>query len=112
MDKMIAFCGLDCSKCDAYIATINDDDALRKKTASLWAKLNNAPILPEHINCNGCRADGRKTVYCQSICRVRQCALNKGVGTCGSCPEVDTCPVVGTIHSYDPEARKNLEKAG
>ena len=25
MRKMIAYCGLDCEKCDAYIATINDD---------------------------------------------------------------------------------------
>ncbi|MEG1806496.1 MAG: DUF3795 domain-containing protein, partial [Clostridia bacterium] len=29
MKKMIAYCGLDCEKCDAYIATINNDDALR-----------------------------------------------------------------------------------
>ncbi|RAZ48914.1 hypothetical protein DK853_47240, partial [Klebsiella oxytoca] len=51
MRNMIAYCGLDCEKCDAYLATINDDQMLREKTAKLWAKLNNAPILPEHINC-------------------------------------------------------------
>ena len=51
MKKMIAYCGLDCEKCDAYLATINDNQDLRKKTAKLWAKLKNAPILPEHINC-------------------------------------------------------------
>lgn len=28
MKKMIAYCGLDCEKCDAYIATINDDQKL------------------------------------------------------------------------------------
>lgn len=28
---MIAYCGLDCEKCDAYLATINDDQALREK---------------------------------------------------------------------------------
>ena len=50
MRNMIAYCGLDCEKCDAYLATINDDQALREKTAKLWAELNNAPILPEHIN--------------------------------------------------------------
>ena len=33
MNRMIAFCGLDCEKCDAYIATKNDDQALREKTA-------------------------------------------------------------------------------
>ena len=60
MRNMIAYCGLDCGKCDAYLATINDDQALREKTAKLWAELNNAPILPEHINCEGCRVMERK----------------------------------------------------
>ena len=85
---MIAFCGLDCEKCDAYIATKNDDQALREKTAKLWAELNNAPILPGHINCDGCRVNGRKTVFCESLCGIRQCALKKGVTTCGDCPEM------------------------
>ena len=49
MKDKIAYCGLNCEKCDAYIATINDDQELREKTAKLWAELNNAPILPEHI---------------------------------------------------------------
>ena len=62
MKDMIGYCGLDCEKCDAYIATVNDDQALREKTAKLWAELNNAPILPEHINCEGCRMNGAKTV--------------------------------------------------
>ena len=31
MRKMIAYCGLDCEKCDAYIATVRDDQALREK---------------------------------------------------------------------------------
>ena len=35
MNKMIAYCGLDCEKCDAYLATINDDHELRRKTAKL-----------------------------------------------------------------------------
>ena len=51
MKDGIGYCGLDCEKCDAYIATINDDQALREKTAKLWAELNNVSILPEHINC-------------------------------------------------------------
>lgn len=77
MKKLIAYCGLDCEKCDAYLATINDDQELQIKTAKLWAELNHAPILPEHINCQGCRADGMKTVFCDSICGIRQCALKK-----------------------------------
>ena len=109
MRDMIAYCGLDCAKCDAYLATINNDQALREKTAKLWAKLNNAPILPEHINCEGCRVDGMKTVYCDSLCQIRQCALKKGVTTCGDCPEPENCQTVGMIIANNPAALKNLK---
>ena len=96
---------------DAYIATVNDDQALREreKTAKLWAELNNAPILPEHINCVGCRADGVKTVFCEHMCEIRKCALNKDVSTCGECPELEICETVGTIISNNPAALGNLK---
>ena len=110
MKNMISYCGIDCEKCDAYIATRNNDQALREKTARLWSELNNATILPEHINCDGCRADGRKTVFCESLCRIRQCALKKEVATCGDCPEMEHCPTVGAVHAYTPEAFENLKE--
>ena len=110
MRKMIAYCGLDCEKCDAYLATLHDDQALREKTAALWTRLNGVPITPEMINGQGCRADGVKTVFCDSLCAIRQCAMKKGVITCGGCPELETCPTVGTIHSNNAEALENLKQ--
>ena len=109
MKQLIAICGLDCEKCDAFIATKNNDQALREKTAKLWAELNNAPILPEHINCEGCRMDGVKTVFCGTLCEIRKCAMAKGLDTCGDCPEKDICPKVGVIWQNNPQAKKNLE---
>lgn len=109
MKDMIAYCRLDCEKCDAYLATVNDDQALREKTAKLWAELNNAPILPEHINCEGCRVDGSKTVYCDNLCDIRQCALKRGVATCGNCPDMEKCETVGMVISNNPDALKNLK---
>ena len=109
MRELIGYCGLDCEKCDAYIATINDDQALREKTATLWAELNNAPILPEHINCDGCRVNGIKTVFCEHLCEIRKCALGKGVSTCGGCPEWESCLTVRVIISNNPAALENLK---
>ena len=109
MRTMIAYCGLDCEKCDAYLATVNDDQTLREKTAKAWAELNHAPILPEHINCQGCRGEGIKTVFCDSLCQIRRCALKKGVETCGDCEELEKCPTVGMIHADNPGALKNLK---
>ena len=74
-----------------------------------FTELNHAPILPEHINCQGCRMDGAKTVYCESLCGIRQCALQKGVTTCGDCPELESCQMVGAIHSNNPAALENLK---
>ena len=47
MRNMIAYCGLDCEKCDAYLATINDYKALREKTAKRWAELRNSSVCNE-----------------------------------------------------------------
>ena len=106
---MIAFCGLDCTKCDAYIATQTNDDALRVKTAKHWSKLNNVEILPEHINCDGCRVNGRKTVFCDKLCPIRQCALQKGFSTCGDCAEMDKCQKVAMVISNNANALANLK---
>lgn len=80
------------------------------KTAKLWSELNNAPILPEHINCQGCRVSGIKTVYCDSLCTIRQCAMKKGVMTCGDCSNFENCQTIGRIITNNPTALENLKK--
>ena len=109
MKRLIAICGLDCEKCDSYIATKNNDQALREKTAKYWSELNHVTILPEHINCEGCRMDGVKTAFCSNLCEIRKCALAKGYATCGDCSEKDACPKVGAIWQHKPEAKENLK---
>lgn len=109
MDKMIAYCGLDCKKCDAYLATINDDWALREKTAKLWSKLNGIDILPEQINCEGCRVDGVKTVFCDKLCPIRKCAIGNNMTTCGFCKRLMECDKVSMVISNNKEALKRLK---
>lgn len=108
MKQMIAYCGLNCEKCDAHIATVNNDDALREKTAKKWAELNNAPITPDMINCDGCRVDGVKTPFCDKMCPIRRCALEKGVTTCGDCSRLNSCQTISFILSNNAEAKANL----
>ena len=68
MNPYIACCGLDCEKCEARLATINNDDRLREKVAKEWSELNKVEITPQMINCSGCRIEGAKTPFCQSLC--------------------------------------------
>ena len=109
MKQLIAYCGLDCEKCDARIATLNNDNQLRQKVAKLWSELNSVPITPEMINCEGCRVDGVKTPFCDKLCPIRQCALGKNHETCGACPQLESCQTVGTIISHNTEALNNLK---
>ena len=110
MNDYIAYCGLDCEGCDARIATANNDDALREKVAKLWSELNGVPITPDMIFCDGCRMNGRKTPYCESLCPIRQCAMSKNLETCGSCPEMRSCEKLGMITSNNADALRRLER--
>ena len=110
MNRFIAYCGLNCETCEARLATINHDEKLREKVAASWSELNGVEITPEMINCEGCRIDGVKTPYCDSMCPIRQCAMGKGFETCGDCPEMDACGKVGMIIGNNKDARMNLER--
>ena len=109
MNQYIACCGLDCETCEARLATVNNDDALRAKVAKLWSDLNGVEITPEMINCVGCRINGVKTPYCESLCPIRPCAMKKHIQTCGSCAEMGTCEKLAAITGNNPDAIRNLK---
>ena len=110
MKDYIAYCGLDCEKCEAHIATVNNDDELRNKVAKKWSELNGVEITPEMINCDGCRIDGVKTPFCESLCPIRQCALGRTAAFCGFCAEMKNCEKLSMIRDHSEEARRNLEE--
>ena len=110
MKEYIGFCGLDCEKCEARIATVNHDDVLRRQVAMEWTELNGVEITPEMINCTGCRTDGPKTPYCESLCPVRQCAAKRQVNTCGCCVEMTTWQKLAAITRNNSEAAQRLHE--
>jgi len=106
--KIIAYCGIDCGACPAYVATRNDDDALRAETARKWSELYGAERKVEDINCDGCSgASGRLFVYCKA-CEVRRCASEKKVASCAVCPEY-SCARLDAFCEIMPAARVLLE---
>lgn len=78
--SMLAYCCLECDKCDAYLATQNNDDALRAKVAKEWK------MEPEKINCNGCKKDNALF-----NCEAKKCAIAKHLPTCAHCPDFPSC---------------------
>ena len=83
MNPLIACCGLDCEACDARIATITNDNALREKTAALWSKLNGVTITPD---------------------------MMKRLETCADCAQMDGCPTLERITANTPSALENLKR--
>jgi len=110
MENKIAYCGLDCEKCDAYIATKTNDDSLREKTATLWSKSNNVTITKDMINCTGCRTDGIKTQFCDRFCEIRKCARGKNFETCGECSLLEHCEVVAMVVKNNKDCLKRLKE--
>ena len=108
MTPLIAYCGLDCARCEARTATLHNDDALREQVARQWSEWNHVDIPAASINCLGCRTEGVKCPYCDSMCPIRQCALRREVSHCGECPESPDCNLLQQVHQNAPEARANL----
>lgn len=109
MNSYIAYCGLNCEMCEARLATVNDDNRLREKVAKHWSELNGIEITPEMINCEGCRINGVKTPFCDSLCQIRQCGIKNNFETCGSCNKLKSCKKVKMIIGNNKDALKNLE---
>jgi hypothetical protein len=109
MPEMIAYCGLDCAACNAYIATRDNDDALRAKTAAEWSKMFGHEFKPEEIHCTGCTTDGRHVGFCDTMCEVRKCAHPRKVSTCAACPDYACATLTAHFQHMPAEAKARLE---
>ncbi len=109
MNKMIAYCGLVCTECPAYIATQADDVGAIQRVAEKWAKEFNASITADNVWCDGCLSDGpRLCVHCGE-CAVRACAIGKGVVNCAHCDDYG-CETLTGFLVYAPDAKVTLEE--
>lgn len=108
MDKMIAYCGLVCTDCPAFIATQADDRTGLEKVAAQWREEFNAPnITVESVICDGCVVGGRKCSHCFE-CEMRACGLERGVLNCAHCDDY-ACEKLEGFLGFVPDARAVLD---
>jgi hypothetical protein len=78
--SMVAYCCLECDKCDAYIATQSNDAVLKAKVAREWK------MKVEDIHCDGCKSDNALF-----NCEAKKCAISRALLTCAHCPDFPSC---------------------
>ena len=109
MERMIAYCGVDCFECPTFRAAQKDDDQKRMKVAELWSVVFKMELKAEDINCDGCLTkSGRLFNHCK-VCYIRKCCQEKKIDNCAYCHEF-ICQELDFIFKAIPKAKTNLEE--
>ncbi len=105
---LIAACGLDCSQCEAYVATQANDLLALEAIAEKWRVEYHAPgISADTILCDGCMVEGRKIGHCAE-CQIRQCVVERGLQNCAACADYP-CEQLTSFLKPIPQAKANLD---
>ena len=81
----IGCCGHDCSRCITYLATIKNDDTLRKQSQLFYRTMFCLDISLDEINCFGCHSDS-VFILCKN-CPFKKCASERKIAECTECVE-------------------------
>jgi hypothetical protein len=80
--KKIAYCGIDCGGCPAYLATKEDDASKMAEVAEKWSS-DEMPLTAKDVVCDGCQ--GPRVFKWANECPPRTCGVEKGLITCADC---------------------------
>ena len=109
MDQMIAYCGLVCTDCSAYIATQANDRAALEQVAARWrAEFDTPDITAEFATCDGCLTDDGRHCGHYSECEIRACSMARGVANCAYCDDY-ACEKLESFFGFVPEAKATLD---
>lgn len=114
MNRYIAYCGLDCTTCLIFKATLETDKSQKKKLREKIQKICNEEYdmhlqLEDITDCDGCNANSGWLFSGCSQCEIRKCVIAKELKSCAYCEEY-ACEKLREFFTTDPEAKKNLEK--
>ncbi len=109
MEEIVAYCGITCTECPAYIATQNDDEGLRKRTAERWSKEFQSDVKPEDIDCDGCLPGHKRYFSHCAECEIRACGIVRGLANCAYCDDY-ACEKLTSFFQFVPEAKQKLEE--
>lgn len=85
--ELVGYCGNNCKKCQIYIATINNDEKLKRKIVERAEYYTGMRCDTDKIRCYGCRNPKslRRKYLGINYCAIRECGTKKDVLSCGHC---------------------------
>jgi hypothetical protein len=104
--NIIAFCGIDCAACPAYVGTQAGDEELLAKTAAEWSS-DDEPLAAEDVICYSCTQTEKRLYTWCSACRMKDCCREKGIANCAYCGEYacdDLKKLWDVVESHTPRA--------
>jgi hypothetical protein len=108
MGELLGACGLGCSVCPAYEATLANDAERVAAIAARWSEEYGHCIKPEYVWCEGCTTAGERKCGHARECDVRACALERGVANCAFCGDYG-CDTITKFFEMAPEAKVALD---
>jgi hypothetical protein len=110
MGRIIAYCGLDCSDCDAYVATqSNDLEALERLAQRARDEFGLEDATPETTMCDGCLTESGRQIGSCATCEIRACAVARGMPNCARCADYP-CDKLASFLAHETEARSLLDE--
>ena len=103
-EQMLAYCGIDCSQCPAYLATQADDVEKLTSLAQEWFEGSTDYSI---IVCDGCNSGGRIMQWCAQ-CPTRACVVEIGLENCAHCDQYG-CEKLLKVFELSEDAKANLE---
>ena len=107
MKEIIAYCGINCAECPAFIATQKDDYEALKKVAKEWSS-ESMLFQPEELYCDGCKSEKRVFSWCTE-CPIRICSRKKGYENCAYCEDY-FCDNLKMTFDKTPTAKERLDE--
>ena len=104
----VSYCCFDChQQCPLYKATINNDDNVKIETAKEWGDFDKPGFKLEEYYCYGCKDQKSRGIPCNS-CKVKECAVKKGLATCAQCGDFESCDQ--ELWKLFPQMRDDVRK--
>jgi hypothetical protein len=103
--QILSYCGYRCDLCPAYRGNLKSQED-RLNVAKAWIKYYDHHSEPDEVDCDGCVEGPRAP---NPNCKVRPCAIERGVPHCAACEEFGCEKIAKQMAAIRPIAEKYAE---